>query len=148
VSVMSLLSVRAHVALRARLAAFLVLALIVTGMFSLRPGQIDGHRTPGQATSTYAVGVQPAGQRHSVSTSRAQLGQAGRLRHAGRRSPRYEEIPESAQPVAWPDMEKGAPTIPRLFFRKIPSDDGADADADAPQAPASGYRSRAPPSLA
>jgi hypothetical protein len=138
------------VALRAQLAALMVLAMLVTGVFNARPALSEATRPAGQAQSMAGTGMQAISHRTALTRSRSgsQVGQAGRLRHAGRRSPRFEDVHQAAQAIAWPDLEKGAPSAPRFFFRKIPSDDGADADADQPHAPVKGYRSRAPPALA
>jgi hypothetical protein len=138
------------VALRAQLAALMVLALLVTGVFNARPTLSEATRPAGQTQRMAGTGSPAIGHRPVLTRSRsgAQVGQASRLRHVGRRSPRFEEIHQAAQAIAWPDLEKGAPSAPRFLFRKIPSDEGADADADQPHAPVKGYRSRAPPALA
>lgn len=144
------LTVSAHVALRAKLAAWLVLAMLITGVFNARPALPEAARPAGHTQSMAGAGLQALGHRTVLTRSRSgsQWGQASRLRHAGRRSSRFEEVQQTAQAIAWPDLEKGAPSAPRFFFRKIPSDDGADADADQPLAPVTGYHSRAPPTLA
>ena len=138
-------AVRAQLALRVKLAAFLVLALLFTGTFNLRPSPVEGARAP-----ISQEGTQAPGHRDSLASSHAgvELDKARRQRHVVRRSPRYEEIHESAQAIGWPDLEKGAPNLPRLLFRKLPSDEGSGADADGPHAPAQGPQPRAPPAMA
>lgn len=150
VSIVFPFSMRAQVALRAKLAAFMVLAMLVTGLFSLRVAPTDAHRTSGQAQSVFVVNNPLVRPRNPLANAGAgaQLVTGNRARHAGRRSPRYEEIHQSAQAIGWPDMEKGAPTRPRFVFRKIPATESADSDADSAHAPSSGYHSRAPPATA
>jgi hypothetical protein len=137
-------------ALRALLAAFMMLAILATGVFSVRPATGEAARPAGPSQPMAGADMQAPGHRTTLTRSRAgsQVGKASRLRHAGRRSPRFEEIHQTAEAIGWPDLEKGAPSAPRFFFRKIPSDDGADADADPAHAPVKGCRPRAPPTLA
>jgi hypothetical protein len=126
----------------------MVLALLVTGVFNARPVSGEAVRPAGQTQSVARTGMPTVSHRTALTRSRSQVGQTNRLRHASRRSSRFEEVHQTAQAIAWPDLEKGAPSAPRFFFRKISSDDGADADADHPPAPVAGYHSRAPPPLA
>lgn len=144
------LTLRAHVALRAKLAALMVLALLVTGVFGVRPVPGETHRSAGHVQSVAGAGFQAISHRTALTRSRAgsQVGQANRTRYASRRSPRLDEMHQAAQAIAWPDLEKGAPSAPRFFFRKTPSAEGDDSDADAPFAPVPGYQSRAPPAVA
>jgi hypothetical protein len=137
-------------ALRAKLAAFMMLAILFTGVFNVRSAPSEAIRPAGQAQTVAGPGMQTLNRLTAMTRSRAgsQVGKASRQRNVGRRSPRFEEIHQTAQAIAWPDLEKGAPSAPRFFFRKIPSDGGADADADHPQTPVKGYHSRAPPILA
>lgn len=141
---------RAHAALRAKLAAFMVLALLVTGVFGVRPAPIEPAQAMhhGPRVLAGALHARPARDAFTGSRSGARLTQAGRLGQIGRRPPRHEEIEQHAQAPVWPDAAKGAPSVARFFFRKIPSDEGADADADGPTHPHQAYRSRAPPALA
>lgn len=150
VSIVFPFSMRAQVALRAKLAAFMVLAMLVTGLFNLRVAPTDANRTSGQTQSVFVVNNPFVRPRNPLASSGAgaQFVQGNRARQAARRSPRYEEIHQSAQAIGWPDVEKGAPTRPRFVFRKIPTTESADADADSSHAPSSGYHSRAPPATA
>jgi hypothetical protein len=143
-------SLRAQVALRAKLAAFMVLAMLVTGLFNLRVAPTDANRTSGQAQSVFVLNNPLVRPRHPLASAGggAQLAKGNRLRHAGRRSPRYEDSHQSAQAIVWPDIEKGAPTRPRFVFRKLPQSESADSDADSSDAPPSGYHPRAPPATA
>jgi hypothetical protein len=142
------MTMRARVALRARLAAFLAIAVLMTGLFGLRPIQAPSRGAASPAA--IALGIAPASPHGEATRARPELrlGGAQRSRLASRRGMRYEDAAHSARPVAWPDLEMGAPSAPRFVFRKIPSDDGSDADADAPTAPIEGYHSRAPPVVA
>lgn len=144
------LTLRAHVALRAKLAAFMVLAVLFSGVFGARPVLSEANRSAGHVQSMAGAGVQAISHRTVLTRSRAgsQVGQANRTRHVGRRSPRFEEIHQTAQAIAWPDLEKGAPSAPRFFFRKIPSAESDDADPGVSLAPVTGYHSRAPPAMA
>jgi hypothetical protein len=128
----------------------MVLAMLLTGVFGTRPAPSEAIRPAGQAQSTADTRIPARNHLTVLMRSRAgsQVSKASRLRQVSRRSPRFEEIHQAAQAIAWPDLEKGAPSAPRFFYRKIPSGDGADAEADPSHAPVKGYQSRAPPAMA
>jgi hypothetical protein len=137
-------------ALRARLAAFMVLALLVTGMAGIRPAIGEGAPTMRHAAAVAVASLQAVPPRGALAHSRAgsQLARAGRLESLNRRPSRHEELQRRLKAPVWADATSCAPGAPRFFFRKIPSDESADADADAPCAPSRPYHSRAPPALA
>lgn len=137
-----LFQLRTYAALRARLAACLIVAFLAMGLFDVVAyrGMVPRPAAAQQMLATRgASGLAPVGPQ--------QIRALRRHRPTAARAPRYEEIREAAPTVQWPDLEKGVPGVWRFSICKIPShEDAAGEDADR-DAPATGYSSRAPPAL-
>lgn len=145
-----LFQLKTYSALRARLAALLVLVLLGTGMFGARAGGAE----PGSASGTL--------RRVEASLSRKLARPSGLLmrtgarprgetasnrRAIGARPPHSGEVRayEYRHAVARTDAQKAPPRAARSFFNKVPSEeDAADEEADA-AARYLGYHTRAPP---
>lgn len=139
----SLFQLRTYTVLRARLAACLMLAFLAIGMLDVVAyrGATPRPFVTRAAESSSLAGLLPANAPHQFRVLRRQ-------RTVSARPPRLEEIHAVSPSVDWPDLEKGAPTLPRVVIRKLPADESADGDDAERQAPATGYSSRAPPPLA
>ena len=105
-----LFHLRTYAALRARLAACLIVAFLAMGLFDVVAyrGNVPHPAAAQQALATRGLaGLAPAGPYTQFRALR-------RPRPAATRAPRYEEILEASSNIQWPDVVKGAPGVWRF----------------------------------
>lgn len=145
-----LFQLKAYTALRARLAALLVVALLATGIFGMGISLSTSYPTGSMRLPTGPSIARVAKPNEFMLRTgyRSESDQSGRYRNVVGSPPDFEQAHADELTSGWVDTDRDLPRRPRFAILKLPADEDAEGDRRAPRRPALSYASRAPPSRA